>query len=58
MTDINIIETEIGGFKCLNFLFERKDARVIFPNTEKNGKWTLKTEYAGAGGSVVPYVEK
>ena len=45
---INGNYTEIGGFKCLNFIFEERDARIIFPNTEKNGKWLLKTEYADA----------
>ena len=48
MTDFNVTETKIGEFKCINFLFEGKNARVIFPNTEKNGKWTVKTEYADA----------
>ena len=45
---INGNYTEIGGFKCLNFIFEEREARIIFPNTEKNGKWLLKTEYADA----------
>lgn len=37
------------GFECKNFLFEGRQARVIFPEKGRaNGKWLLKTEYADA----------
>ena len=41
-------ESNICGFRSLHFTFEGKNARIILPNTEKNGKWSLKTEYADA----------
>ena len=35
-------------FEKKEFEFEGMRAIVVFPNTEKNGKWMLKTEYFGA----------
>ena len=40
--------TTAYGFKCVNFIFENKKARIILPNIEKNGRWTIKTEYSDA----------
>lgn len=33
------------GFKKIEFEFEGHEAILVFPNTEPNGNWTLKTEY-------------
>ncbi len=39
----------LGDFSCEAFLFEGKEAIVVFPEKGKsNGKWALKTEYWGA----------
>lgn len=36
------------GFKKTEFEFGGKNAKLVAPNTEPNGKWALKTEYFGA----------
>ena len=54
MTDFNVTETKIGEFKCINFLFEGKNARVIFPNTEKNGKWIRTQEMTESESVALP----
>lgn len=42
-------ETVWNGFKRIDFLFENREAIIIFPECpDKNKKWMLKTEYFGA----------
>ncbi len=48
MTEKSYEISTIFGFECINFKFENKNARIILPNTEKNGRWVIKTEYADA----------
>ena len=36
------------GFEIEEFEFEGKDASIVFPKGERNGKWLLKTEYRDA----------
>ena len=33
------------GYKAEKFEFEGREAIIVFPNTERNGSWGLKTEY-------------
>ncbi len=40
--------SDFHGFKQLNFTFNGRNAVLVEPNCEKNGKWLLKTEYFGA----------
>lgn len=48
MAENQVTMSKVCGFECINFVFEGKNARIILPKAEKNGKWTLKTEYADA----------
>ena len=36
------------GYKRADFKFEGRDALILFPKGEKNGKWAVKMEYFGA----------
>lgn len=40
--------SEWGGFRRADFRFEDRDALIVFPKCEKNGKWLVKMEYFGA----------
>lgn len=40
--------SEWCGFKRADFKFEDRDALIVFPSCEKNGKWIVKMEYFGA----------
>lgn len=43
------IETEWNGYKCLEFEFEQRKARLVCPKVACEGnKWLFKTEYFGA----------
>ena len=45
----NEVFSELNGYKKLDFEFNGRAARLIFPREEnKNGKWLLKTEYDNA----------
>ena len=35
-------------YKSVEFKFEDTDAYIVFPNGERNGRWSLKTEYPEA----------
>lgn len=42
-------ETTWNGFRCIEFLFEEKEAILVFPKKENENKnWLLKTEYFNA----------
>lgn len=42
-------ETVWNGFRCIEFLFEGKEAILVFPKKEnKNKNWLMKTEYFNA----------
>ena len=46
---MNYIETEWNGYKCLEFEFQNRKAKLVFPKVPCEGnKWLLKTEYFGA----------
>ena len=38
-------ETDYKGYKCLEFEFMGKSAKLVCPNGNSNGNWALKTEY-------------
>ena len=38
-------ETDYKGYKCLEFEFMGKRAKLVCPNGNSNGNWALKTEY-------------
>ncbi|MBQ4354630.1 MAG: prolyl oligopeptidase family serine peptidase [Clostridia bacterium] len=40
--------SEWNGFRRADFRFEDRDALMIFPHGEQNGKWMMKMEYFGA----------
>lgn len=40
--------SEWCGFRRADFRFEDRDALIVFPNAEKNGRWAVKMEYFGA----------
>ena len=40
--------SEWNGFKRADFKFEERDALIVFPKSEKNGKWMMKMEYFNA----------
>ena len=43
------IETEWNGYKCLEFEFRQRKAKLVCPKASCEGnKWLLKTEYFGA----------
>ena len=42
-------ETEWNGYRCLEFSFQERNAKLVCPKTACDGnKWILKTEYFGA----------
>ena len=44
-----IEETVWNGYKRMDFLFEGREARIVFPNCpNENKNWLFKTEYFGA----------
>lgn len=46
---MDYIETEWRGYKCLEFDFKNRKARLVCPKEKCEGnKWLLKTEYFGA----------
>lgn len=46
---MNYVETTWNGFRCLEFVFQDRKARLVCPNEKCLGnKWLLKTEYFGA----------
>lgn len=43
------IETDWNGYKCLEFEFEQRKAKLVCPKVACEGnKWLFKTEYFGA----------
>ncbi len=41
-------ETDYHGFKCLNFKFEGRDAKIVFPsNAEKSRHWIWRARFWG-----------
>lgn len=45
---MNYTVSDYYGYKCLNFEFMGKGAKLVCPNTAPNGNWALKTEYFDA----------
>lgn len=45
---MNYTVSDYYGYKCLNFEFMGKGAKLVCPNTATNGNWALKTEYFDA----------
>lgn len=44
---MNFQTTVFHGYKCLEFSFMGRSAKIVKPDTASNGKWALKTEYFG-----------
>ena len=40
--------SEWFGYRRADFRFEERDALIVFPKGEKNGRWMVKMEYFGA----------
>ncbi len=45
---MNFTVSDYHGFKCLDFEFMGRGAKLVCPNGNSNGNWALKTEYFDA----------